>query len=42
MARKNLDNPNFYKLSLSRDKAIWNFDNLDLENYLYPSLRSEF
>lgn len=42
MARKNLNNPNFYKLSLTWDATIWNFDNLDFENYVYPSLWFEF
>lgn len=42
MARKNLNNPNFYKLSLTWDATIWNFDDLDFENYVYPSLRFEF
>ena len=42
MARTNLSNANFYKLSLKWDILIWNVENVNLEDYIYPTLIYNF
>ncbi len=42
MTRTNLSNANFYKLSLKWDMSIWNVSNVNLEDYIYPTLIYNF